>query len=96
MKAGETERKSRDERKRRKRGKERKERMSGRSKTRRKEKKKNPFQPLFQSLLHLYSLCLLACVRTAKERPATSKAASEALIDNVFCFPFYGEMSEQI
>lgn len=89
------ERKRRDERKRRKRGEESKESKSGKRKTR-KVKKKYLFQPLFQSLLHIYSLCSLACVRTSKARPATSKAASEALLQNVFCFPFYGELSEQI
>lgn len=94
VKVREMERKRRDERKRRKRGKESKESQE-RRKTR-KEKKKNPFQPLFQSLLHHFSLCCLACMRTAQVGPAVSKAASEALLKNVFWFPFYRELPEQI
>lgn len=46
---------------------ERKEvRKAAWQKKREKKKKKNLFQPLFQCSLHLYSLCLLACVRNAK------------------------------
>lgn len=86
------ERKRRDERKRRK-GKAEQRKSGWRKK--RKEKKKNPFQP-FQSLLHHFSLCCLACMRTAKARPAMSKAASEAHLKNVFILPFYGELSEEI
>lgn len=86
------ERKRRDERKRRKRGKRRKKKKAGRQEDRKKGKKrkrrKNLFQPLFQCSLHLYSLCLLACVRTAQVRPAKSKAALEEILKNVFAF-FY-------
>jgi len=53
-------------------------------KGKKRKRKKNLFQPLFQCSLHLYSLCLLARVRTANLRPAKSKAASEAILKNAF------------